>query len=160
MGQITATRNLVATKVVRLAGQKIIFKLILVTNGCDISSEIALRLTSLDLSDDKSTLVQVMALCHQATSHYLNQYRQQAITWTNVDLDPCRHMTSLGHNELISSTWGISHRFLRMCCQNISLVDPLITIYPMEYIPYVIIAHICSLSHLHVGYKCPRCCYN
>ena len=26
--------------------------------------------------------------------------RQQAITWANVDQDPCRHMTSLGHNEL------------------------------------------------------------
>ena len=43
------------------------------TNGCDISSEIALTWTSLDLSDDKSTLVQVMAWCRQATSHYLNQ---------------------------------------------------------------------------------------
>ena len=53
--------------------RKIIFKLILVTDGCDISSEIALRWTSLDLSDNKSTLVQVMAWCHQATSHYLNQ---------------------------------------------------------------------------------------
>ena len=28
---------------------------------------------SLDFTDDKSTLVQVMACCHQATSHYLNQ---------------------------------------------------------------------------------------
>ena len=27
----------------------------------------------LDLSDDESTLVKVMAWCHQATSHYLNQ---------------------------------------------------------------------------------------
>ena len=26
---------------------------------------------------------------------------QEAITWTNVDLDPCRFMASLGHNELI-----------------------------------------------------------
>ena len=43
------------------------------TDGCDISSEIALRWTSLDLSDDKSTVVQVMAWCRQATSHYLNQ---------------------------------------------------------------------------------------
>ena len=43
------------------------------TDGCDISSEIALKLTSWDLSDDKSTLVQLMAWCHQATSHYLNQ---------------------------------------------------------------------------------------
>ena len=31
---------------------------------------------------------------------WLGAIRQQAITWANVDLDPCRHMTSLGHNEL------------------------------------------------------------
>ena len=42
------------------------FKLILVADGCDIPSEVALRLTSLDFSDDKSTLVQVMAWCRQA----------------------------------------------------------------------------------------------
>ena len=40
---------------------------------------------SLDLSDDKLTLV------------------QQAITWANVDLDLCHHMTSLGHNELVAT---------------------------------------------------------
>ena len=36
------------------------------------------------------------------TSHYIwhKWFRQQAITWTNIDLDPCRHMTSLDHNEL------------------------------------------------------------
>ena len=33
-------------------------------------------------------VIQVMALCHQT------------ITRTNVDLDPCRHMVSLGHNQL------------------------------------------------------------
>ena len=44
----------------------------------------------LDLTDGKSTLVQVMAWCRQA----------QAITWANVDPDLCRHMVSLGHNEL------------------------------------------------------------
>ena len=43
------------------------------TDGYDISSEIALRWTSLDLSDDQSTLVQIMAWYRQATSHYLNQ---------------------------------------------------------------------------------------
>ena len=26
--------------------------------------------------------------------------RQQAITWTSVDLDLCRYLVSLGHNEL------------------------------------------------------------
>ena len=33
----------------------------------------ALRWMSLELADDKSTLVQVMAWCRQATSHYLSQ---------------------------------------------------------------------------------------
>ena len=41
--------------------------------GWDISYEIALRWMPQDFADDKSTLVQVMAWCHQATSHYLSQ---------------------------------------------------------------------------------------
>ena len=41
--------------------------------GWGISNEIALRWMPLDLTDDKSTLVQVMAWCRQATSHYLSQ---------------------------------------------------------------------------------------
>ena len=41
--------------------------------GWGISFEIALRWMPLDLADDKSTLVQVMAWCRQATSHYLSQ---------------------------------------------------------------------------------------
>ena len=62
---------------------KIICELILVIDGCDISSEIALRWMSLDLSDDKpiegikttsmETLVQVIAWSRQETRHYLNQ---------------------------------------------------------------------------------------
>ena len=63
-----------------------IFKQILVIDGWDISSEIALLWRSLDLTDDQSTLV-----------------RQQAITWANVDPDLCRHMASVGHNELINN---------------------------------------------------------
>ena len=50
-----------------------IFKLILVTDDSGISCEIALRLMSLDLPDDNSTLVPVMAWGQQATSHYLSQ---------------------------------------------------------------------------------------
>ena len=51
----------------------VIFKLTLKNGGWGISHEIALRWMSLDLTDDKSTLVQVMARCRQATSHYLSQ---------------------------------------------------------------------------------------
>ena len=46
-------------------------------------------------TDNKSTLVQAMDCCA----------RQQAITWSNVDPDLCRHMASLGHNEL--SHWNL-----------------------------------------------------
>ena len=42
-------------------------------DGWGISCELALKWMSLDFTDDQSTLVQVMALCRQATSHYLSQ---------------------------------------------------------------------------------------
>ena len=51
----------------------LILQIISVIDGWGISCELVLRWMSLDLIDDKSTLVQVMAWCHQATSHYLNQ---------------------------------------------------------------------------------------
>ena len=47
-------------------------KQILLINGGGISCKIALRWMSLDLTDNKSSLVQVMAGCHQPTSHFLN----------------------------------------------------------------------------------------
>ena len=59
-------------------------------DGWGISCEIALLWMSLDFTNDKSTLVQVMACA----------VWQQAITWANVDPDLCRHMALLGHNEL------------------------------------------------------------
>ena len=51
----------------------VILKQILVIDGWGISCEIALVWMSLDFSDEQSTLVQVMAWCRQATSHYLSQ---------------------------------------------------------------------------------------
>ena len=53
--------------------RQLISKLILVIGGWGIFCEIAPRWMSLDLPDDKSTLVQVMVCCCQATSHYLSQ---------------------------------------------------------------------------------------
>ena len=43
-----------------------------------------------DLIDDKSALAQIMTWCRQAKFHYLRQYFP----------DLCRHMASLGNNEL------------------------------------------------------------
>ena len=52
---------------------KVIFQLTLVTDGWRISCKIVLKWIPMDFTDGKSTLVQVMAWCHQATSHYLSQ---------------------------------------------------------------------------------------
>ena len=51
----------------------VIFKRVLVIDGWGISCEIALIWISLYFTDNQSRLVQVMAWCCQATSHYLSQ---------------------------------------------------------------------------------------
>ena len=48
-----------------------IFNLVLLTGIFRSSHDNALQWMPQDLTDDKSTLVQVMAWCRQATSHYL-----------------------------------------------------------------------------------------
>ena len=63
------------------------------------SYEIAHKWMSPDLTNDKSTFVQVMAWCHQATSYYLSQCWPQSISsydvirlqWVNMlfILQPC-----------------------------------------------------------------------
>ena len=69
----------------------VIFKQILVIDGGVISCEIALIWMSVDFTDDQSTLVQVMAWCLTASSHYLSQCWPQSVAiWP----------ASLGHNEL------------------------------------------------------------
>ena len=64
--------------------RKVIFKLTLVNGGWGISYEVALRWMPLDLTD-KSTLVQVMAWCRQATSHYLSQCRSRSMSPNGVN---------------------------------------------------------------------------
>ena len=50
--------------------RKVIIQLILVIDG---SCKIVLKWITIDLIDDKSTFVQAMAWCRQATSHHLSQ---------------------------------------------------------------------------------------
>ena len=57
--------------------------------GWGIFYEIVLRWMPPDLTDDKLTVVQIMAWCRQAPSHYLSQCCP----------DLCRQMASLGRNE-------------------------------------------------------------
>ena len=69
-------------------------------DGWDICREISSRWMSLDFTDNKSTLVQVMAWCRQATSHYLNQCWPRSLSaygvtrpqWVKGHVGPDRHM--------------------------------------------------------------------
>ena len=68
------------TKINSLAPRKfewnfrlVIYKKVLVINGWGLSCEMALIWMPLDFTDDKSTLVHVMAWCRRATSHYVSQ---------------------------------------------------------------------------------------
>ena len=61
-----------------------VFKRISVTDGWSISCEVALIWMSLDFTDDQSTSVQVIALCSQATSHYLSQCWPRAMSPNGV----------------------------------------------------------------------------
>ena len=53
--------------------KSVIFNLILLIGILRSSNDNALRWMPQDFTDDKSILVQVMAWCRQATSHYLSQ---------------------------------------------------------------------------------------
>ena len=63
----------------------IIFKLILWIDGWVVAWDIALRWISLDLTNNKSTLVHVMAWCHQTSSHYLSQCWHSSVSPDNVN---------------------------------------------------------------------------
>ena len=47
-------------------------------------------------------------ICQQLLMFWPRAVRQQAITWTKVGRDSWRHMSSLGHNELILQTYDAS----------------------------------------------------
>ena len=66
----------ITSSATRRCGSKFESEIFKLTSGIwffSNSCEIALERMSQDPADDKSTLVQVMSWCHQATSHYLSQ---------------------------------------------------------------------------------------
>ena len=74
--------------------------------GWGIYCEIAIIWMSLDLTDDQSTLVQVMAWCRQVTRHYLSQcwpispssYGVTRPQWVNIQIICfCRKMELTNH---------------------------------------------------------------
>ena len=72
-----------------------IFNLVLLIGFFISFNDNALRWMPWDLTDDKSTLVQVMAWCRQATSHYLSQCWHRSVSpygvtrpeWVNKPLE-------------------------------------------------------------------------
>ena len=91
--------------------------------GRGFSYEIALRWMPLDLTDDKSTLFQVMAWCHQATSHYLSQCWSRSMSpngvtrpqWVNsLAYERCgRNFTKCAWtNGILSSAVYFQHHFM------------------------------------------------
>ena len=80
---------------------------------------------SLDSTDDQSTMVQVMAWCHQATSHYLNQCWPRSLSpygitrpqWVNERKQLQRHETNTpqgvhgrrrDHSGYVLSQWEMT----------------------------------------------------
>ena len=64
--------------------RKVIFQIILVIDGWSIACKIVLKWMPMDLTDGKSTLDQVMAWCHQATSQYLSQCWSRSLSQYSV----------------------------------------------------------------------------
>ena len=97
----------------------VIFKLTLVNGHWGISYEIALRWLPLDLTDDKSTLVLVMAWCRQATSHYLSQFWPRSMSpngvtrpqWVNPPTSwNCNILSKLGPYHCCWCTGSLYHQ--------------------------------------------------
>ena len=67
---------------------------------------------SLDLTDDKSTLVQVMAWCHQATSHYLSQCWPRSVSPYGVTY--CNHVWGNAYDSNLYPLVMLQKRIIRI----------------------------------------------
>ena len=85
--------------------RKVILKLTLIIDDCSISSKIARRGMPLDLTDDKSTLVHVMAWCCQETSHYLSQCCPRSLSPYGVTRPQWVNSSGAYRNKLIKYHW-------------------------------------------------------
>ena len=99
--------------------------------GWGISYEIALSWMTLDLTDDKSTLVQVMALT--ATSHYLSQ------CWPR----------SMSPNGITRPQWVITHTHIHVCMYIYLYI--LNMLFPKEFCQ---INDNIDVNIFHEGYEC------
>ena len=98
--------------------RKVIFQLILMIDGWNISCKIVLKWMPMDFTNGKSTLVQVMAWCRQATSHYLSQCWPRSLSpygvirpqWVNLWKGHC-------DNSGCNFHWKISALISRNMCK-------------------------------------------
>ena len=87
------TINSLAPGTSQCDSKNVIFNLVLLIGIFRSSHDNALWWMPQDLTDDQSTLVQVMAWCHQATSHYLSQCWPRSLSpygvtrpqWVNIN---------------------------------------------------------------------------
>ena len=82
--------------------QKLIFKLFIIqiTHNCSLGThiDIALWWVPQNLTKEKSTLVRVMAWCHQAPNHYLNQCLPRSVS--PCDITRPQWVTHWGLNKM------------------------------------------------------------
>ena len=123
-----------------LRDKKVIFNLTLLIDIFKSSHDNVLKWMPQDLTDDKSTLVQVMAWCRQATSHCLNQcwpmlYGITRPKWVNSSKTGYGWMDSQFKFKALSklvNLWAVTHPLVwwpellpvRWKCQKWSQGDP------------------------------------
>ena len=94
------------------------FKLISLINILSIFCEIAIRWMPQHLTDHESTLVQIMAWCRQATSHYLSQCWPRSLSpyditrpqWVNPLWPGTIHVKLKKHISILRFSLIASHR--------------------------------------------------
>ena len=98
----------------RTDGVKLIYPQKLRCVGWDGWGKIALIWMSLDLTDDQSTLVQVMVWCSRATSHYPSQWWPRSLSWYRVTRPKwveCVILQPISMTDLLSASNEIGHRW-------------------------------------------------
>ena len=97
--------------------------------SCFTSHDNVLRWMPQDLTDDQSTLVQVMAWCCQATSHFLNQcwprspppYGVTRPQWVNANFAVCLNVTR--HCQATCSSHSANCYLPFSCFANVDIVE-------------------------------------
>ena len=105
--QWRATLNSLAPVRSEFDSKNVIFNLVLLIGIFRSYHDNALRWMSQDLTDDKSTLVQVMAWCRQATSHYLSQCWLSSLSPYGVARPQWVKYTMMRYTVVVTTPWSL-----------------------------------------------------